>query len=92
VIRIDEQIHSVPLPAIIPHERAQAALTALARTAKTRGSASSYPLSTRLISLCGAGMVGNSRPRTPLRVLEVLEHLRRPGRRDEPALLLPRQA
>ncbi|MCX5236198.1 recombinase family protein [Streptomyces prunicolor] len=50
--------HAVELPEIIPEARAWAAEAALARSAKTKSAPSDYPLSLRLISLCGAGMVG----------------------------------
>ena len=54
----DEQIHVLTLPEIIPGERALAAMVAFDRSAKTKSASHDYPLSTRLISLCGAGMVG----------------------------------
>ncbi|MFE1842075.1 recombinase family protein [Streptomyces sp. NPDC059515] len=54
----EEQVHILTLPAIVSDERAAQALEALERSAKTKSASADYPLSTRLISLCGAGMVG----------------------------------
>ncbi|QWQ42134.1 recombinase family protein [Streptomyces sp. YPW6] len=54
----DEQVHILTLPEIIPADRALATMEAFARSAKTKSASNDYPLSTRLISLCGAGMVG----------------------------------
>lgn len=63
----DEQVHVLTLPAIIPGERALATLAAFERTAKIKSASHDYPLSTRLISLCGAGMVGGIDNRTGTR-------------------------
>ncbi|MGW0861260.1 recombinase family protein [Streptomyces sp. NPDC002611] len=63
----NEVQHAFELPEIIPEARAWAAEAALARTAKTKSAANDYPLSTRLISLCGAGMVGGVDNRTGTR-------------------------
>ncbi|USH44637.1 serine integrase [Streptomyces phage BroPlease] len=54
----EEQVHVLTLPEIVPGERALAATVALERSAKTKSPSVDYPLSKRLISLCGAGMVG----------------------------------
>ncbi|MCS0601136.1 recombinase family protein [Streptomyces sp. LP11] len=54
----DEQTHVLPLPEIVSSARAVLALEALERSAKTKSPANDYPLSGRLISLCGVPMTG----------------------------------
>ncbi|MEU8133273.1 recombinase family protein [Streptodolium elevatio] len=63
----NEQVHVLTLPEIISPERSLLALEALARTAKIKSASNDYPLSTRLVSLCGAGMVGGIDNRTGTR-------------------------
>ncbi|MFE5663358.1 recombinase family protein [Streptomyces niveus] len=68
----DEQVHVLTLPEIISPERTAAALNALARSAKTKSVPNDYPLSTRLISLCGTPMTGAVDNRSDVRYYRCL--------------------
>ncbi|MEU6056952.1 recombinase family protein [Streptomyces sp. NPDC047097] len=68
----EEVQHRLELPEIVPEHRAWAAEAALARSAKTKSAPNDYPLSTRLISLCGNPMTGAIDNRSDVRYYRCL--------------------